>query len=551
MTDYNLQPWAKYYDYTYGNLINDSAEKYADNEYLVFKDKRYTYRETLNTVNELARGLLDIGVKKGDRVAALLANTPEMIFAYYATAKIGAVIVPLNPALRVPEIERQLRIAECSTILFIDKYRGSDYVQMMKEVLPGMATSTGSLSENIPSLKNVIILKTEDSQDYPNMISYADIVSRGAKKVKDGLLEKAEDEVVATDPQCIYFSSGTTGDPKASLVPHRMIVAAFEGGSRFGWTEKDILLNPMPLFHIFGFQVVALSAMVFGAKVILLEAYDPEECLKLIEREKCTAAFGVPTMFQLMLDHPKFNDYNISTLKKGGMGAAPAPPALLRKLIDLGMNNVESFDGMSECSVHPQTFPTDSIDVIANTCGKSRTSLDMKIVDLQTGRLCPINVPGELLIRGDTMLIEYYNQPELTEERIDKNRWFRTGDIWKIDEEGNYTFISRADDVYNRGGEMISPVEVQNAIMEHPKVQLAEVVGVPDPLLGQEGAAFIILHKNETCSDSEIKEFLMNKIAKYKIPKYYIFTDQFPTTASGKVQKFKLVEKAVEIYFLK
>jgi fatty-acyl-CoA synthase len=329
-----------------------------------------------------------------------------------------------------------------------------------------------------------------------------------------------------------------------------MVVSAFEGGSRFGWTEKDILLNPMPLFHVFGFQVVALSAMVFGAKVILLEAYDPQECLKLIEREKCTATFGVPTMFQLMLDHPEFKKYNISTLKKGGMGAAPAPPALLRRLIDLGMDHVESYDGMSECSIHPQTVPTDSIEVIANTCGKSRASLDMKIVDLQTRRLCPINTPGELLIRGDTMLIEYYNQPDLTSSRIDEKGWFRTGDIWKIDEEGNYTFICRTDDVYNRGGEMISPVEVQNAITEHPKVQLAEVVGVPDPLLGQEGAAFVILHKDQKCSDVEIKEFLVNKIAKYKIPKYFIFTDQFPTTKTGKVQKFKLVEKAVEKYSL-
>lgn len=552
MTDYNMQPWAKYYDYTFGDLLSDAGEKYAENEYLVFKELKYTYDDTVNEVNRLARGLLEIGVKKGDRVAALLANTPQMIFTYFATAKIGAVIVPLNPAHRALEIERQLRISNCSTILFIDEYRGSDYLQMMNEMLPGLdSASPGHLEvEKLPLLKNVAILTTSDHNDYLNIFTYAGIVRCGADKLKDGLLEKAEAEVIPIDPQCIYFSSGTTGDPKASLLPHRMIVSAFEGGSRFGWNERDILLNPMPLFHIFGFQVVALSAMVFGAKVILMEAYDPLECLKLIEKEKCTATFGVPTMFRLMLDHPNFNDYDISTLKKGGMGAAPPPPELLRELIDLGMEHVESYDGMSECSIHPQTVPTDSIEVIANTCGKSRASLDMRITDIQTGKLCPPNIPGELSIRGDTLLIEYYNQPDLTNDRIDKKGWFKTGDIWKIDEEGNYTYVGRTDDVYNRGGEMISPVEVQNAIATHPKVQLAEVVGVPDPVLGQVGAAFIILYENNECKEEEIKDFLADQIAKYKIPKYFIFVREYPTTASGKVQKYKLVEKAIDMYSL-
>lgn len=533
---------------TMGEVLDETASKYPNNDALVYVDRklRYTYKEFKEKCDQLAKGLLKLGIKKGEHVAVWAYNVPEWVLLQFALAKIGAVLVTVNTYYKAHELEYVLRQSDSTTLFLVKGFKDVDYVETIYKVVPELKESSpGELkSKKLPLLKRVIFIGKEK---HPGMLNFSEVMDLG-KEVSDEELKEREKELDCHDVVNMQYTSGTTGFPKGVMLTHYNIINnAYWVGNYMRLTEKDKLCIPVPFFHCFGCVLSTLNCVTHGATMVPIEIFDAEKVLQAIHKEKCTAVNGVPTMFVRELNHPDFDKYDMSSLRTGIMAGAPCPVELMKRVIeDMHAREITICYGLTEASpVITQTRRDDPIEKRVETVGKPLPYVEVKIVDPETGKELPPNTPGELIAKGYNIMKGYYKMPEATAKAI-RDGWLYTKDLAKMDEEGYIYILGRVDDMIIRGGENVYPREIEEFLYRHPKIKEVQVVGVPHKEYGEEVAAFIQLKEGEQATEEEIKEYCKKNIARYKVPKYIFFTDEWPLTASGKIQKFKLREIAKE-----
>lgn len=533
---------------TMGEVLGETASKYPNNDALVYVDRnlRYTYKEFKEKCDQLAKGLLKLGIKKGEHVAVWAYNVPEWILLQFALAKIGAVLVTVNTYYKAHELEYVLRQSDSTTLFLVKGFKDVDYVETIYKVVPELKESSpGELkSKKLPLLRRVIFIGKEK---HPGMLNFSEVMDLG-KGVSDEELKEREKELDCHDVVNMQYTSGTTGFPKGVMLTHYNIINnAYWVGNYMRLTEKDKLCIPVPFFHCFGCVLSTLNCVTHGATMVPIEIFDAEKVLQAIHKERCTAVNGVPTMFVRELNHPDFDKYDMSSLRTGIMAGAPCPVELMKRVIeDMHAKEITICYGLTEASpVITQTRRDDPIEKRVETVGKPLPYVEVKIVDPETGKELPPNTPGELIAKGYNVMKGYYKMPEATAKAI-RDGWLYTKDLAKMDEEGYIYILGRVDDMIIRGGENVYPREIEEFLYRHPKIKEVQVVGVPHKEYGEEVAAFIQLKEGEQATEEEIKEYCKKNIARYKVPKYIFFTDEWPLTASGKIQKFKLREIAKE-----
>jgi fatty-acyl-CoA synthase len=531
---------------TVGQLLDKAARRWPDQDALIVVDQGvcWNWRELRERARTFAAGLLALGLEPGDRVGMLATNRAEWIVTQFGTAYAGLILVNINPAYRTPELEYALRKVGCRGLITEDAYKTSDYIGMMNELAPELAAAVpGELrAERLPDLRIVVRLGDETT---PGMFNFADVSALPGETYFRRLDEIGE-SLGFDVPINIQFTSGTTGSPKAATLTHHNIVNNATLSSRImRFTENDRLCMPVPMYHCFGMVLGTLLCTTTGAAIVLPSAgFEASACLKAIDRERCTAVHGVPTMFIAMLDDPEFEQYDLTSLRTGIMAGAPCPIELMHRVIDdMNMREITIGYGMTETGpLATQTMPDDPIELRVGTVGKPLPHTEIKVVD-DKGRIVACGEPGELCTRGYCVMRGYWGDPERTTETIDDARWIRTGDTATMDENGYLRIVGRSKDMLIRGGENIYPREIEEFLYTHPKVEQAEVVGVPDPKFGEEVAAWIKLHEGTSANKEEIREFCKGKLAHFKIPRYIRFVDTFPMTVTGKVQKFVIRER--------
>ena len=533
---------------TLGDLLDQTVTKYSKEEAVVFNEERITYREMDRRVADFSKGLLTLGIKKGDKVGIWLSNRPEWAIAEFAVAKIGAVIVPLSTRFRAFDIEYILKQSDSTTLIMTDFFLKSNYLEVIKEICPELRSAKpGELnSKRLPSLINVICLS---KKEHPGMFSFQEIMEKGGDPSLDAPLKKIRSTLRSSDIINIPYTSGTTGFPKGVMTTHEQYlgeIIAFR--DRLTIKEKDRFLAAPPFFANFGNYFGILLPTLMGGCSIPVEFFAPEECLRLIEKEKITHFTGTPTMYSDILNHPNFAKYNLSSLRTGMTGASPASVQMINDVRSkMGVKTICNGYGMTENSgATTMTCGTDSAEVMAKTTGRPFPGVEIKIVDLKTKRDLPKNQIGELCTRGWIVMKGYYKMPDETEKCFDESGWFHTTDLGYIDDEDNFVITGRIKDMFISGGTNVYPAEVENFLYTFPKIQQVAVVGVPDERMGERGMAFIILKEGQTSNEKEILDFCKDKIANYKIPKYVKFVNEIPMAGVGKVQKFKLQESAFE-----
>jgi len=499
--------------------------------------------------NRVARGLLSLGIKKGDHVAMWATNVPEWIITMFAAAKIGAVLVTVNTNYKRYELEYLLEQSDSMTLILVDGYRGYDYVSCLNEICPELEHSEpGQLvSKALPFLKNVIYAgsKTEAPS---GMYHFNDLITSG-ESVSEAVRAEAQASCDVYDVINMQYTSGTTGFPKGVMLTHHNIVNNGKCiGDCMALTEKDRLCIPVPLFHCFGLVLAVTAAVTHGTTMVVIEQFDPLRVMQAVEREKCTALHGVPTMFIAVLDHPDFEKYNFSTLRTGIMAGSPCPKEVMKRVIEqMNMREIVITYGQTESSPGITMSRTDDpIDLRVETVGKTLPHCEAKIVDCETGEDCPPNVTGEIVTRGYHVMKGYYNMPEATAQVIDDEGWLHTGDLGSVDENGYFRVTGRLKDMIIRGGENVYPREIEEYLYTHPMIKDVQIVGVPDRKYGEEILACTILQEGCRLTENEIIEFVKKGLCYFKKPKYVIFMNEFPMTASGKIQKYKLREIGIE-----
>lgn len=536
------------FNITFGDLLDTTAAKYPDKDALVNVQKglRYSYSELRGIVDQTAKAFISLGVKKGDNVAIWATNVTEWVFALFGAAKIGAVVVTVNTNYRSHELEYLLKQSDSSTLLLIQEYRGNNYVNIINDVCPELATSEpGKLNyEKLPMLKNVIFM---GEQKFPGMFNWADFIKLG-EGVSDETLAQMQSACDPGDVINMQYTSGTTGFPKGVMLTHNNVINnAYYVGECQQYTDADRLCIPVPFFHCFGLTMSITVCVVYGATMVPVEEFNPAWVLEAIDKEKCTALQGVPTMWIAELDHPDFDKYDMSSLRTGIMAGAPCPIEVMRKVVDKMAPEVTIAYGQTESSpVVTQTRTDDEIERRVTTVGRPIPGVEIKIFNPETGEECEPNVQGEICIRGYVVMKGYYKMPEATEKAIDSEGWLHSGDLGPMDEDGYVKITGRLKDMIIRGGENIYPREIEEFLYTNPKVQDVQVIGVPSVKYGEEVMALIKLRDGEESSTEEMREFCQGKIARHKTPKYISFVDSYPMTASGKIQKYKLREMAIK-----
>ena len=521
---------------TIGDNLDRTAARFGDREALVDSaaGKRWSYSEFVADVDAFALGMLRAGITKGDRVGIWAPNCWQWVLVQYATAKIGAILVNINPAYRSHELQYVLEQAGVRMLVSAPTFKTSDYAQMIETVRP-----------NCPDLEDVVLL---DSPRWDELVDFG----RAALTEDRAPLDAAQASLSPDDPINIQYTSGTTGFPKgATLSHHNVLNNGFFVGELCHYTERDRVCIPVPLYHCFGMTMGNLACTSHGATIVLpAPGFDPAATLSAVAEEKCTSLYGVPTMFIAELADPGFDNYDLSSLRTGIMAGSPCPVEVMKQVIDrMGMSEVSICYGMTETSpVSTQTRSDDSIERRVSTVGRVGPHLEVKIVDPVTGLTVPRGEPGELCTRGYSVMLGYWDQPDKTAEAIDAARWMHTGDIGVMDEDGYVSVTGRIKDMVIRGGENIYPREIEEFLYTHPDILDAQVVGVPDTKYGEELMAWIRMREGAEPLDAEsLRAFCTGKLAHYKIPRYVHVVDEFPMTVTGKVRKVEMREQAIAL----
>ena len=533
---------------TIGAQLDRTAARFPDNEALVVRhqDVRWRYREFTEKVDAFAAGLLALGLEPGDRIGIWSPNNSEWAVTQFAAAKAGLILVNINPAYRLAELEYALNKVECRALVTAEAFKSSRYIEMLRTLAPELDRARpGALkAEKLPHLETVVRLGAETTA---GMYNFADVPQLAGAAERDRLRALAG-RLQFDDPINIQFTSGTTGFPKgATLSHHNILNNGYFNGVTLGLSERDRVCIPVPLYHCFGMVMGNLMSAAFGATMVYpSEAFDPLEVLRAVEAERCTVLYGVPTMFIAELDHPEFAGFDLSSLRTGTMAGSPCPIEVMRRVIgQMHMEEVTIAYGMTETSpVSFQSATDDPIERRVSTVGRVHPHVEVKVVN-QDGRIVPCGETGELLTRGYSVMRGYWNDEEKTEEAIDKAGWMHTGDQATIDADGYCNIVGRIKDMVIRGGENVYPREIEEFLYRHPKVQDVQVIGVPDEKYGEELCAWIKLRDGADANADEIKAFCKDQIAHFKVPRYVRFVDEFPMTVTGKIQKFKMRETTI------
>jgi fatty-acyl-CoA synthase len=535
---------------TIGDMFDRTADRYPDNEALVSRHQglRYSYRQLKDEVDRCARALIGLGVAKGQRVGIWAPNCAEWTIVQFATSKLGAILVNINPSYRLNEVQYALHQSGCTWLVIAPSFKTSDYTGMIHELAPELAGSgPGALeAARLPDLRGVIRLGEDAS---PGMLPWTGLLAL-AEPVGAEELARRQSQQEFDDPINIQYTSGTTGYPKgATLSHHNILNNGYFVTELLRFTERDRLLIPVPLYHCFGMVMGNLGCVTHGATMIYPSGgFDATAVLEAAEAERATALYGVPTMFIAALNHPDFNRYDLSTLRTGIMAGSPCPVEVMKQAKALmHMSDVAIAYGMTETSpVSTQTRIGAPLAKQVGTVGQVHPHVQIKIVDPATGQVVPIGTQGELCTRGYSVMLGYWNNEEATAGAIDAARWMHTGDLATMDDEGYLNIVGRIKDMIIRGGENVYPREIEEFLYGHPKVQDVQVIGVPDVRVGEEIMAWVRLREGETATPEEIREYCRGKIAHYKVPRYVKFVDGFPMTVTGKVQKFVMREASVK-----
>jgi len=539
---------------TIGEFFDEIVSKCEDNEALVSKhqQQRFTYAQLKRKVDELAISLLGFGVERGDRVGIWSPNNTEWVLTQFATAKIGAILVNINPAYRVSELEYGLNQSGVSLLITARQFKTSDYHSMIYELAPEMRRLPVEVGENeiraphVPELRRVVTLGSPQAPAAPGMISWDDFLEVGTKRCTGGDLKERQASLGFRDPINIQYTSGTTGFPKgATLTHHGILNNGYFSGEEMKFTHHDRLCIPIPFYHCFGMVLGNLACVTHGATMILpSDAFSADTVLTTVQEERCTALHGVPTMFIAELEHPDFKKFNLSSLRTGIMAGSPCPVEVMKRVIsEMGISEITICYGMTETS--PVSFQTrigDSLGLRVSTVGRAHHHVEAKIIDHLTGNTLPHGTAGELCVRGYLVMQKYWNNPDATREAIDPDGWMHTGDLAVMQPNGYVNIVGRTKDMISRGGEKVFPREVEDFLYTHPKISDVQVIGVPSRKYGEEVMAWIKLKPGATATSEELKEFCKGKIAYFKIPSYFKFVDSFPMTVTGKIQKFKMRE---------
>ena len=534
---------------TIGDSLNRAAAEFSQRDALIscHQNLRYTYSELLHHVNRAARALLNIGVARGDRVGIWSPNTAEWMIIQFAAAKVGAILVNINPSYQLRELEYALNQSGLTVLISARKFRKSDYVGMLESLMPELKQlRTGPVTASrIPSLHHLVYLGSESSS---GAMTWSDFIARG-DGVDDATLAARERMLQFDDPINIQYTSGTTGSPKgATLSHHNILNNGFFVGEVLKYTEADRICVPVPFYHCFGCVMANLAAVTHGAAVVIpAEAFDAEATLQAIAAHHCTSIYGVPTMFIAQLEHPAFGSARVDSLRTGIMAGAPCPIEVMKQVMErMHVPEITICYGMTETSpVSFQSAVDDAIDVRVSTVGAVHPHLECKIIDPATGEIVPRGTAGELCTRGYSVMLGYWDNPDATAEAIDAARWMHTGDIAAMRDDGYVNISGRIKDMIIRGGENIYPREIEEFLYSHPKVSDVQVIGVPDVKYGEEVCAWVRLRHGDETTEDELRAYCRGQIANYKIPRYIRFTTDFPTTVTGKIQKFRMREISI------
>ncbi|HEX8697300.1 MAG TPA: AMP-binding protein [Myxococcaceae bacterium] len=514
---------------TLGENLRRTVERYGEREALVVRWQgfRATYRQLWELTTQVARGLMALGVQKGDRVGIWSPNRYEWVAVQYAAARIGAILVNLNPAYKTAELEYALRQSGTSVLVLSRGFRQVDYRRMVEEVRP-----------RCPELRQALVMEDDWER-----------LQAGGAQVSEGALAEREASLQFDDPINIQYTSGTTGFPKgATLSHHNVLNNGFFVAEVLGYGPEDRVCIPVPFYHCFGMVMGNLACTSHGScMVIPAEAFEPLAVLEAVQSERCTSLYGVPTMFIAELDHPRFGEFNLATLRTGIMAGSPCPVEVMKNVQSrMNMREVTICYGMTETSpVSTQSSLDDPLDRRVGTVGRVHPHVEVKIVDAETGAVVPRGTPGELCTRGYSVMLGYWNNAEATQTAIDRAGWMHTGDLATMDAEGYVKIVGRIKDMIIRGGENIYPREIEEFLHTHPGVSEAQVIGVPSERYGEEVMAWVKAKPGVTLAEADLVAFCTGKISTFKIPRYWKFVEEFPLTVTGKVQKFRMREVSV------
>lgn len=535
---------------TMGGLLEKWAKETPDHDFAVYPDRdlRFTYKDFNERVDNIAKGLTALGVKRDSKVGVWAKNIPDWLTYFFASAKLGAVLVTVNTNYRSSELEYILQNADIHTLCLVEGYRDNDYIETIYGLVPELKTSPrGSLSSaKFPELRNVVFMGQEK---YRGLYNTSEILLAGSY-LDNTAIDEARKNSDTFDVVNMQYTSGTTGFPKGVLLTHHNILnCGLSTGQCMNYTSEDKVLTPVPLFHCFGCVLSLCAVITHGATMVMVEEYDPLKVLASIQKERATSLYGVPTMFIAELNHPMFDMFDLTSLRTGIMAGAVCPIETLKQVMDkMHCKDIISVYGLTETSPGmTATRTTDSAEIRATTVGTAYPGVEVKVLDPETNLEVPRGTAGEVCCRGYNIMKGYYKNPEATAAIIDENGFLHSGDLGIMNEKGYLQITGRIKDMIIRGGENIYPREIENFIFKMDGVEGVEVSAIPSPKYGEEVGAFIKLKKGVTMSEEDVTTFCRGQISRYKIPRYIFFVDGFPMTASGKIQKYRLKELGLQL----
>ncbi|MGE5363725.1 MAG: AMP-binding protein [Bacteroidota bacterium] len=535
---------------TLGQILSENAVTHSDTEFIVYADRdlRFTYKEFNERVDNLALGLHSIGIRKGDHVGIWATNVPDWTTFMFATAKLGAILVTVNTNYKSYELEYLVKQSDLKALAIVEGWRDSDYISIVNELIPELREcQRGHLkSEKFPCLETLIFI---GQQKHRGMFNTAELILVGSYSDR-AVLGEIAGELDPHDVVNMQYTSGTTGFPKGVMLTHFNIVNnGFAIGECQKLSDKDRILLPVPLFHCFGCVLGVMAAITHQSTLVIMECFDPLLTLASVQKERCTALYGVPTMFIAELHHPMFRMFDLSSLRTGIMSGSPCPMETMKQVMtEMHCPEITIPYGLTEASpVMTQTKTDDPIEVRVNSVGRNLPGIEVAVFDPETGSECQTDEIGEICCRGYNVMKGYYKMPEATAQAIDKNGWLHSGDLGKKDENGFFSITGRIKDMIIRGGENVYPREIENLLLTMPGIKDVQVVGVPSKKYGEQVGAFIKLKDAAVITEEDVTDYCRNKVARFKIPKYIFFIDEYPMTASGKIQKYKLREMSLEL----